>query len=54
MWYDQGAVNDTFTRLLMIRHEGKLIARLPLKIHYTIKANGENTVDFINSVVDCK
>ncbi|MCX6262195.1 MAG: hypothetical protein NTY95_15420 [Bacteroidia bacterium] len=54
MWYDQSAVNDTFTRLLLIRLEGKLIARLPLKMHYTVNANGEETVDFTNNDVDCK
>jgi hypothetical protein len=54
MWYDRSAVNDSFTRMLMIRLDGKLIARLPIKMHYTINANGEEIVDFDIFGVDCK
>ncbi len=54
MWYDQSAINKTFTRLLLIRLENKLVARMPIVQHYTINANGEETVDFTSMDVDCK
>ena len=54
MWYDQKAINKTFTRTLMIRLDCKLVARMPLLMHYTINANGEETVNFTNGEVDCK
>jgi hypothetical protein len=54
MWFDQSAVNKTFTRMLIIRLDGKLVARMPILQHYTINANGEKTVDFTTMDVDCK
>lgn len=54
MWYDQSAVNDTFTRTLMVRLDGKLVAKIHMTMHYTINANGEETVDFLKNDVDCK
>src|SRR5512133_1734287 len=42
--HDNSARATTFTRTLIIRQDGKLIARLPITSHTTINANGEETV----------
>lgn len=51
---DREARSTTFVRTLMIRQDGKLIARLPITVHTTINANDEQTVYFNDSDVDCK
>lgn len=43
-----------FVRTLIIRQNGKLIARLPIVHQMTINANGELVHDFEFARVDCK
>ena len=52
--HDPNATSTTLTRTILIRQDGKLVARLPITAHMTINANGEETVDFNESDIDCK
>jgi len=53
-FHDVTVTHTMFVRTLMIRQNGRLIARLPMVNHITINANGELVHEFSFADVDCK
>jgi len=51
---DNAARITTFVRTIMIRKDGKLVARLPMIVHTTINPNDEIVVSFNESEIICK
>jgi hypothetical protein len=52
--HDNAATTTNFVRTIMIRKDGKLVAKLPMKVHTTTNANDEITVTFNESEIICK